>query len=585
MKRILLIAAAAAVLVSLGSYWMRQQRSATQRLEAWKSERSEDAIPPAFAQSFQWEHANLTLGQFADVVFAKTGLKVEIDEVGIAAGRGKAGKSRDIQVLVPGGEFELHDLLQMVVMPAEIYPDHRGATIVLTTPENAAELTRLRTIVYPLPLDPGIGLDESAWRQIVAGNVDGHVHDVPGAIIVVATPLEQRRARLVIDTVQNLDSASREPVAIPPLPPSPVEEQLFAALETTAQPLDVVEMPLRDVVRMIVENNGVSIVLLANKVEEASVSLNTPITKSLRDVSLRALLRLVLKDLELTFVVRNQAIVITTPEDAERRVSTVAYPVHDLVIIPPDFPDFDPLADLVRAAIRPDSWGDGNGGTPDGVGDGWLLVENSDHVQTDVSRLLEALQQCLASAERAKPFFIDRANGNAERIETALDEPIEFNLADVALKDVVVALQKGLGIPIVLAAKKLEEASVSPDTPVTLKLPRAPAGKQLDAILKGLELDFVIRDEVLQITTPEDAESQLDVVVYDTRHLIDDRMPADKLVQLVRTTIWPPSWDNVGGPGFIDTFRGLSIVSQTRRVHEDLKNLLETLAQQPPEQK
>ena len=55
-------------------------------------------------------------------------------------------------------------------------------------------------------------------------------------------------------------------------------------------------------------------------------------TKTLRSITLRSALRLILKDLELTYVVRDEVLQITTPEDAESQLITKVYPVGDLVV-------------------------------------------------------------------------------------------------------------------------------------------------------------------------------------------------------------------------------------------------------------
>src|SRR5262245_54127434 len=67
--------------------------------------------------------------------------------------------------------------------------------------------------------------------------------------------------------------------------------------------VDVVEQPLKDVMLLLSENHNIPILLCQKKLEEASVSPDTPVTKTLRGIQLRSLLRLLLKDLELTYVV------------------------------------------------------------------------------------------------------------------------------------------------------------------------------------------------------------------------------------------------------------------------------------------
>jgi Mg-chelatase subunit ChlD len=111
------------------------------------------------------------------------------------------------------------------------------------------------------------------------------------------------------------------------------EQRIFNELNKETQ-VDFVEQPLKDVVMYIAELHKIPIVLSAKKLEEASVSPDTPVTKTLRGVTLRSALRLILKDLELTYVVRDEVLQITTPEDAESQLITKVYPVGDLVIPP-----------------------------------------------------------------------------------------------------------------------------------------------------------------------------------------------------------------------------------------------------------
>jgi hypothetical protein len=99
------------------------------------------------------------------------------------------------------------------------------------------------------------------------------------------------------------------------------EEKIFNELNRTTD-VDVVEMPLKDVVMYLQDKHQIPIVLSDKKLEEASISTDTPVTKSLKNVTLRSALRLILKDLELTYVVRDEVLQITTPEDAESQLIT-----------------------------------------------------------------------------------------------------------------------------------------------------------------------------------------------------------------------------------------------------------------------
>jgi hypothetical protein len=109
------------------------------------------------------------------------------------------------------------------------------------------------------------------------------------------------------------------------------EQRIFDELNKPTS-LDVVEMPLRDVMRFLADSHGIPIVLSAKKLEEESISLETPVTKSLHGITLRSALRLILKDLELSYLIQDEVVQITTPEDAAVQLTHKVYPVGDLVV-------------------------------------------------------------------------------------------------------------------------------------------------------------------------------------------------------------------------------------------------------------
>ncbi|HEY2412930.1 MAG TPA: hypothetical protein VGI40_11840 [Pirellulaceae bacterium] len=186
-----------------------------------------------------------------------------------------------------------------------------------------------------------------------------------------------------------------------------------------------------------------------------------------------------------------------------------------------------------------------------------------------------------------------------ESLENSLNTIVKVEFVEAPLKDVVQRLSDVVGVPFVLSLKKLEEASVSADTPMTKSLQGLTLRSVLRLILKDLELTYVIRDEVIQITTPEDAESQLITRIYRCRDLIDwaagrgpqavgdqakerglsslDDKRAIVLMETITSAIKPDSWDDVGGPGSIDNFYGVLVVSQTQEVHSQIDDFLSEL--------
>jgi hypothetical protein len=110
------------------------------------------------------------------------------------------------------------------------------------------------------------------------------------------------------------------------------EKVIDAALNRTTS-LDVVEMPLRDVVQYLQEANQIPIVLKGKKLDEVGVPLDTPITKSLKGVRFATVLEILLDDLDLTYYT-GEVLFITTPADAAARAEIRVYDCRDLLAMP-----------------------------------------------------------------------------------------------------------------------------------------------------------------------------------------------------------------------------------------------------------
>jgi hypothetical protein len=582
MRRFLLIASAALLLIAaaiVGYRWFEHQQSASRRLATFQSQQEADATYALLDRMIALDGRDTTLQEFADLIATSSGLPVELDEPGMQNQHGKASV-----VQLPKGNFSLRAALAIVLQPRGLWADVRGRRLVITTRENSTDLTSLRTVVYPLPQPEPSGLDEPTWHEVIRENVDpgswdvlggpGHIESVPGALVIVQTSDAHRRIRQIIGALARLDETTSDPFELPPLSPGSVESQILAALDGPTT-MEFTEQPLKDVVQYLALQHQIPIVLLSHKLREASVSTDIPITKNLDGISLRAGLRLLLNDLELVFLIRNEALIITTPEDAESHLRAIVYPVHDIVLITPEATDFDSLIDLITNCVSPQSWnGVGGPATLRGISKGWLLVQQTDYVHEEIQYLLAQLRRLLAPGDHPRVVAVPPESDGAHQIRAALNQQIELKFQNAYLRDAFSDIQERLAIPIVLNAKKLEEAAVSPDTRVNCDLPLGRASLQLELLLAPLELQYVVRNEVLQITTPEDTESQLLNRLYDLRPLLAAGFRPTFLEDLVTKVLEPHSWDRTGGPGSACLFRDLLVVGQTESPHRQIEALL-----------
>ncbi|HEY5312584.1 MAG TPA: hypothetical protein VIK18_08690 [Pirellulales bacterium] len=107
----------------------------------------------------------------------------------------------------------------------------------------------------------------------------------------------------------------------------------------------------------------------------------------------------------------------------------------------------------------------------------------------------------------------------------------------------------------------------------------------MDSILRPLQLTWVIRSNVLLITTTSEAETLIEWVIYPVEDLLfpppELRVPGrqylqpdyDSLIELIGSMIAPTTWAE-GGPPPIHPFHGALVLSQTQQVHEQIAELL-----------
>ncbi len=94
------------------------------------------------------------------------------------------------------------------------------------------------------------------------------------------------------------------------------------------------DVPLKEVAKQLGAQNGITIYLAAKHLQEAGVNLDTPVTQEFRDIRFRKFLELMLSELELTYVVEEDGLLITTPERAAIRMIVRVYDCRELLALP-----------------------------------------------------------------------------------------------------------------------------------------------------------------------------------------------------------------------------------------------------------
>jgi len=195
-----------------------------------------------------------------------------------------------------------------------------------------------------------------------------------------------------------------QPVDLSARSTSENEERIYAALASPTV-FQFVETPLRDVVEQLKRMHGIEIRLDQRALDDVGVPTDLPITQRLRGISLRSALKLMLDELDLTSVVENEVLLITTPEEAENKLLTVAYPISDLVRFRDkegqEWSDFDSLIDTIVTTVGPDTWDEVGGPgsiAPMQYGNTEAIVlSQTQEVHEQVTALLERLRALAAT--------------------------------------------------------------------------------------------------------------------------------------------------------------------------------------------
>jgi hypothetical protein len=376
------------------------------------------------------------------------------------------------------------------------------------------------------------------------------------------------------------------------------EEKTRQALDKPVT-LEVVETGLGTVADHLRQQAGVPNLFLDERaLDDVGIGSDVPITWKLRELPLRSVLNLILRELDLTYVIRDGGLIITTPEEAETHLITQVIDVLDLVRphdqAGPEEYDYDSLIELITSIVAPTTWVDAGGaGAIDGFR-GTLIFSQTQGVLDEIRDLLDTLREArkvyVEHGKKTPPVtWLPVGNEPYKEINAALPRRQNFEFTETPLDDVAAKLSKAQGVPILLDYRSLEDVGIDGDSPVTFAATNLSLRHALRHMLHPLDLTFVLRDRVLLITTPEEAEACPITRVYPVADLVlgSDSLPAwfsnpfgggdfDSIIEVITSNVAPTTWVDVGGFGGIEAAtKSMSLViSQTRDVHDQVEQLL-----------
>ncbi|PQO29974.1 hypothetical protein [Blastopirellula marina] len=422
----------------------------------------------------------------------------------------------------------------------------------------------------------------------------------PGSGTIVPDPF----ASAILEKVAKLDKLLREKQITLDLDEVPLGKFAQVLSDELNVPVDIDELSLRDL----------------------AFSIEMPISVHVKEVSVKSMLDIVLPINELALLVYPDGIVISTQDEADAKLLRRHYDVADL--IDGNIARAEYLCRVLVDSIRPVTWEHLGGPGSIAVWETKLVIMNTWEVHQQVNDFLAALRVAKnlpSESYSVKPLACSPWQETHEQLEQKLDTvQVSIDLLNKPLDAVTQTLSKLCGCNVLIDLRALEENGFSPDMPIKLPQRSRSLRHTLDLICQDLELDWDIKSEVLRITTPEETESDLHVCVYPIRDLMwkgpksDDPVIQQRLLKLSRwqttppyqaqelqplclndypalpgghqlknvilTSIEPDMWEELEGPGtcYVYPLADCLVITQSRRVHQQVRVLLQELREHPP---
>jgi hypothetical protein len=162
--------------------------------------------------------------------------------------------------------------------------------------------------------------------------------------------------------------------------------------------VDFVHQPLSEAIEILGSQTGVAMDIDQRALDDLGVDANTPVTLRTGPVRVRSALELMLKELDLTWVIESDALIVTTNERAEENLVVRVYPVRDLVWTDNGHEiveDYQEIIDAVTNTVDPDTWDSvgGPGSIQPLKNSGAFLVSQTWQVHERLERVLTTLRR------------------------------------------------------------------------------------------------------------------------------------------------------------------------------------------------
>lgn len=364
------------------------------------------------------------------------------------------------------------------------------------------------------------------------------------------------------------------PIATPPK--VPYGQNISRALSEPAS-LNAQGLPLRDVVRQLSYHHNVPVVLDYDALRAEGKTGGEPVNLVVSGASLRGLLQLVVRQVGVSYAIREDSIVITTIEALETDESQLVGKVY--LLRPPLLDSLslteDTLADLITCTIAPQCWAQVGGPGELRVMPGALAVIQTPDIHDEIQFLLSQLENWQESSDSTSPIYLSSWDYQYRHINETLKRTGDVQFREAPLDEVCRHLSNEYEIPIVIDHQCFDEIGHRVDMPVTLNLRGVRLRTALREMLDQVQVPYSLLDGVITITTDHGHAEVLRAYLVADLLGTDGRSAGCNLVQTVTSLVDPNAWDFVGGPSSAKLIGDqILLICAEDMIHEEVELLL-----------
>ena len=161
-----------------------------------------------------------------------------------------------------------------------------------------------------------------------------------------------------------------------------------------------------------------------------------------------------------------------------------------------------------------------------------------------------------------------------ERINNALGSLTTQIFIETPLSEAIQTISKLHQIPIVIDRRALEEFGLDSEARVNIDLKEVTLRSFLRLMLHDLELTYMVKDEVMQITTVEAAEDNRIMKMYALPTNLAAK--SEQVIDVMTRSITPETWKAKSTAMALDH---VLVVTTTSDVHDEVRNFLAMLSE------